>query len=310
MSTIIFILTFIIVLFFYIHVIYHKKTSNDLEVYELSPCSKDRLEELCDLRQPIIFNTDITKYSEININNLLNKYSSFDIKIKNINNFYENKDNDIYLPIQFSEYIKLLNTENDENDEDENQKNEENSKKYLSENNNDFLEETCLIQLFKSNDSYIRPLSIMNYEYDIIFGKLYSNTILQYNINYRNFFTVITGKIKIKLAPPKSSKYLYKIDDYENFEFKSPLNVWNIQEKYRSEFNKLNFLEIELKAGQTINIPPYWWYSIRIDEKDTIVISHKYRTYMNNLAVLPKIVLSFLQKQNIKHKILENIKTN
>ena len=35
------------------------KTSNDLEVYELSQLSKERLEEICDLRQPVIFNYSV-----------------------------------------------------------------------------------------------------------------------------------------------------------------------------------------------------------------------------------------------------------
>ena len=49
-------LIFCIVLFLYLHIFFHLKTSNDLEVYEIDQPSKDKLEEICDLRQPVIFN--------------------------------------------------------------------------------------------------------------------------------------------------------------------------------------------------------------------------------------------------------------
>ena len=46
---------FCVVLFLYLHVYYHLKTSNDLEVYTIDRPSKEKLEEICDLRQPVIF---------------------------------------------------------------------------------------------------------------------------------------------------------------------------------------------------------------------------------------------------------------
>jgi len=35
--------------------IFYLKTSNDLEVYEIFQPSKEKLEEVCDMRQPVIF---------------------------------------------------------------------------------------------------------------------------------------------------------------------------------------------------------------------------------------------------------------
>ena len=40
---------FCIVLFIYLHIQFHLKTSNDLEVFELDQASKDKLDEICDL---------------------------------------------------------------------------------------------------------------------------------------------------------------------------------------------------------------------------------------------------------------------
>ena len=49
---------FIIVLFLYLHIYYHLKVSNDLEVYSIQQPSKDKLEEVCNLRQPLCFDMD------------------------------------------------------------------------------------------------------------------------------------------------------------------------------------------------------------------------------------------------------------
>lgn len=290
MNIIIILLIFCLVLFLYMHIIFHNKTCDDLELYEIDKCSKERLEELCDIRQPIILNYDISLFDEFTIDNILSKYSSFDIKIRNVHNFYNEKDEQIYLPIKLENGIKLL-----QNDDE---------RKYISEKNIEFLEETSLVKSLNSNDEFIRPPMLIESYYDILFGSLDAHTVLQYNKNYRNYLLVLTGKVKIKMAPPKSKKYLYPKNDYENFEFRSLINIWDPEEKYKDNLNKINFLEIDLEPGKIIHIPCNWWYSFKFIEKDTIVASFKYRTYMNMVAILPSIILSFLQKQNIRHQII------
>ena len=69
---------FCLVLFIYLHIYFHIKTSEDLEMYEIDDPSKEKLEEICDLRQPVLFDFDCSKI--INTTNktyLLNNYSSF-----------------------------------------------------------------------------------------------------------------------------------------------------------------------------------------------------------------------------------------
>ena len=55
MKYLIAIFIFCLVLFLYLHIQYHLKTSNELEVYTIEHPSKEKLEEICDLRQPVIF---------------------------------------------------------------------------------------------------------------------------------------------------------------------------------------------------------------------------------------------------------------
>ena len=104
------------------------------------------------------------------------------------------------------------------------------------------------------------------------------------------------------LTVPNNYKYLEIIKDYDNFEFRSPLNVWDIQPQYEADFDKVKVLDVELNAGEIIYIPAYWWYSIKFKKLSSICCL-KYRTFMNMLAISPEIVLSLLQSQNIKREI-------
>ena len=97
---------FIIVLFLYLHIYYHLKVSNDLEVYSIQQPSKDKLEEVCNLRQPLYFdmiNEDILQ--TCNLSYIDENYNPFDVKISD--NTSEDKDN-LYLPVSLKEAIKLF----------------------------------------------------------------------------------------------------------------------------------------------------------------------------------------------------------
>ena len=293
MNIIIITLIFCTVLFLYLHIFFHLKMSDDLEVYEISSISKERLEEICDLRQPVIFDYDIQKLNSLTIANILQNYNSFDIKIRNISNTYIESEQELFLPLTLHNGLKVL-------DEDKNSK-------YISENNGDFLEETSLTKIIQSNDEFLRPHMMMSYYYDYILGSKDSITPLRYEKNYRNYFIVLSGSVKVKLTPPKSSKYLYPQYDYENFEFRSLINPWSIQDKYKIDFDKIKCMEVEFTAGKILFIPAYWWYSLKFEDSKTAIISLKYRTYMNTIAISPSIFISFLQKQNIKHDIVGKI---
>jgi hypothetical protein len=149
---------------------------------------------------------------------------------------------------------------------------------------------------------------VSNCFYDLLTASQNTETPLQYSVNYRNFYLVTHGVIKIKLIPPKSARYLYPVDDYENFEFRSPLNPWAIQRQYKADYDKIKTLEIELTPGKIIYIPAYWWYSIKFMEPLSSVCVFKYRTYMNTVAILPKLCMKTLQRQNTKREIVKKVR--
>jgi hypothetical protein len=109
----------------------------------------------------------------------------------------------------------------------------------------------------------------------------------------------------MRLIAPHASKYLYPVSDYDNFEFRSPVNPWQIQPEYRADFDKVKTMDVELREGQIIYIPAYWWCSMQFPETSTTVCCFKYRTYMNTLSVLDKLCMWLLQQQNVKRDAIE-----
>ena len=280
---------FCLVLFIYLHIQFHLKTSEDLEMYEVDQPSKDRLEEICDIRQPVLFDFDCEKIMESsNKTYIANNYHAFEVKIRNIKETDPNVE--LYIPLPIHAAVKLF-------EEDKNAT-------YFSENNKDFLEETGVIKNLKYNDEFLRPYMVSNCNYDVMMGSNGTCTPFRYEINYRNFLLLTEGSAQIKLAPPHSAKYLYPIYDYENFEFKSPVNPWSPQPKYSADFDKIKCLEFTLVPGKTLFIPAYWWYSIKFNN-NTSISCFNYRTYMNNAAILPYIGLHALQIQNVKRNVVK-----
>lgn len=282
---------FSVILFLYLHIQYHLKCGNDLEVYTIEKPSKEKLEEICDYRQPVIFDFKNKSILEnCNLAVLDDNYGAFDINLRDKTNTDDNSE--LYLPFLLKEAINIFRDDTEG--------------KYISENNEDFLKETAVIKSYRYNDSFLRPPLVSKCMYDFLSGSINGKTPLRYNLNYRNYFYVTSGKVQIKLIPPHSSKYLYPIKDYDNFEFRSPVNVWEVQQQYKADFDKVKVLDVELNEGGIIYIPAYWWYSIKY-EKLSSVCAFKYRTFMNVLAISPELILSLLQSQNIKREVAPKV---
>ena len=217
---------FCVVLFLYLHIQYHLKTSDDLEVYTIERPSKDTLEEICNIRQPVVFDFQNDRLLEsCNLATLDDNYGAFDIQVRDNTN--KDDTTELYLPFLLKEAINIFSQDKNE--------------KYISEKNQDFLKETGAVKNYSYNDAFLRPPLVSKCIYDFMTGSIGSKTPLRYNLNYRNFYYVTSGKINIKLIPPHSSKYLYPIKDYDNFEFRSPVNVWSVQPEYKADFDKVKF---------------------------------------------------------------------
>ena len=300
---------FCIVLFLYLHIHFHLKRSNDLEVYEIEQPSKQRLEEVCDIRQPTTFEFyNEQLLSQLSYHGIHTNYRAFDIHIRDVNKTVasasasssdtakapqKGTENEVvlYIPVTFKIAHEVLKKDAE--------------MKYISEQNADFIDETGLIKIFQLNDEFLRPYMVSTCMYDIMMASAGTTTPLRYEVNYRNYFLVTQGTVRILLIPPKDTRYLYPINDYDVLEFRSPVNPWKVQSEYRDDFDKIKTLEVELFQGMVMFIPAFWWYSIQFIGSETSVCSFKYRTHMNTLAIAPQLTLNVLQNMNIKRDTLE-----
>jgi hypothetical protein len=294
----------------YLHIHFHLKRSNDLEVYEIEQPSKQRLEEVCDIRQPTTFEFyNDQMLAQLSYQGIHTNYRAFDIHIRDVSKTgsspsspsdadaaktpQKGTENDVvlYIPVTFKIAHEVLKKDTE--------------LKYISERNSDFIDETGLIKIFQLNDEFLRPYMVSTCMYDIMMASTGTTTPLRYEVNYRNYFLVTQGRIKILLIPPKDTRYLYPINDYDILEFRSPVNPWKVQPEYQDDFDKIKTLEVELFQGMVMFIPAFWWYSIQFIVHETSVCSFKYRTHMNTLSIAPQLTLNVLQNMNIKRDTLE-----
>jgi len=263
--------TICIVTLLYIHIVFHLKTSDDLEVFEIPMPPKDKLEDVCNFRQPVLF-THRDDMLQSCKPSLLNDYSAFDVNVYDAS--YEG------IPLTLEEANQLFT-----------------SKMYATYNNSSFLNETMMKRCFLSLDTLLRPPMVSSIEYDLLFGSLNYTTRFKYTNHYRTYYYVSSGSITVKLTPPRNTKHLQEVKDYETQEFYSNVNPWTDVVK------KVKCIEIVLRPGTILFVPAYWWHSIRL-EKDACVCSIQYKTIMSIIATLPDIAMGVLQRQNTKNKVL------
>ena len=295
---------FVLILFFYIHVTAQWKTSNDLEIYESDYESQTQFQEICAVKQPVVFkmqkNPILGEFVERFQSSKFEKYDNIDIRVKDRTDYAANKDSkDIsidYVPLTFRSARRLMTTDT--------------SAKYFSEKNHLFLEESGLDRLSHSVDALLKPPLSAYTKHDILLGSPLLTTPLRYHLESHRFFAVTRGKIQVKLCPPKYSKIIPTHRDYENYEFWSPLHPSSNNDKDREICQKIKFLDIDVNVGDVLFIPPYWWYSISFSgDPETTVASFVYDVAMNIMAQSNHWLLYYLQQSNIKTRPAKTIRS-
>lgn len=298
MSTQMHLLIFFFILFLYIHISHQYKRSEDLEIYEMDYSCNSHLQEVCDIKQPVLFDyksQNPTFFGNVTLDKL-ESHGSQDVKVKEISDYYSSEQIDSidYVVLPFQSFNTLIGSDT--------------KSKYFTENNDSFIDDSDLSREFQKNDALLKPYMTIQTKYDILMGSKDVITPLRYHTCYRNFISVNSGKIQVKMTPWKSSKYLSPVTDYDNYEFFSRVNVWKPQRNYMHEMDKLKFLEFTVNEGFMLYIPPFWWYSIKfLDSNETIVSSFTYNSIMNCVANLPKWTLYYMQQSNIKKNITKTL---
>jgi hypothetical protein len=100
---------------------------------------------------------------------------------------------------------------------------------------------------------------------------------------HRHMIAQITGEIRLYLAVPNQKEYLGPLDTTENTNKNTNKNInininttinntystvdfWSEKETSKAPYNKLEYMEIILRAGNMISIPKSWWYLIQVKE--------------------------------------------
>jgi hypothetical protein len=192
------ILIFLIILFLYIHIVHQYKRSEDLEIYEMDYSSNDHLQEVCEVKQPVLFEYRSVApefFEKITYDTLSSdQYANIDIKVKDINDYWASDDTVDYVVLQYQTGTNLMRTDP--------------KSKYFTENNEDFLEDSGLLKVLQSNDANIKPSFTAISKYDICTASKEIVTPLRYHTYNRHYLCVNTGKISVKMSPWKSTKYL------------------------------------------------------------------------------------------------------
>lgn len=271
METLYAIIIFILMLILYSQIMFQLKKGDDMEVYEIDYTNNADLNKSANLKQPIIFEFSrfVSTLNDYSLKFLAAEYGSFDVFIKEPDDYHNDRPlNAAVIELAASE--SLMKTDN--------------SGKYYSNQNQSFIYETGLDKYFKPIDKFLQPTFSVFSKYDVLFGSAGTTTPLTYHTCERRFIYVNGGKIRVKMTPWRSSKYMVVNKDYANYEFTSPLNVWNPQERFQAGFQKMKFLDFVVHDGNVLYIPPFWYYSIKIEDDDGLIYCADYGSPMNIAA--------------------------
>ena len=258
-------------LILYSQIMFQLKKGDDMEIYEIDYTNITDLNKSANLKQPIIFEFSnfVSTLKDYSLKFLAVEYGSFDVFIKEPEDYHSDRPvNTVVIDLAAAESLVKTDT----------------SSKYYSNQNQSLIYETGLDKYFKQLDKYLQPMFSVFSKYDVMFGSSGTTTPLTYHTYERRFVYVNGGKISVKMTPWRSNKYMVVNKDYENYEFASPLNVWNPQDNYRTGFQKMKFLDFVVHSGNILYIPPFWYYSIKIEDDDGLVYTMDYGSPMNILS--------------------------
>ena len=296
---------FMIVLFVYMHVMETYKTSEKLQLYEMDYTDNPALQTACNVKQPIVFEFRPV-FAEFFYRQspqiYLEQMGLIDVALKDTDDYWMRNDLESvdYVVISYKSMHSLIRSDARGH--------------YISEGNGDFVADANLGDLYRRLDEYLKPAYACHTGYDIVFGSKRATFPMRYHTHDRIFLCVLSGKISVRMATWKSSvnfgggggrgeppRFPTIIRDYENYEFRVRENPWkpagggdvftNFQTRY---------LDFTVLAGQILFIPAYWFYSIRLDETDTILAEIKYNSPINMLANAWDIGKWYLQQKNIE----------
>ena len=244
------------------HMLFHWKVSNEIDIPHIATPNKDILEQVADSKQPFLFEKELS-----DVINLCNEGHEKDVHITKPDN------TSLYVP-----HKGMLNAIKKE--------------AYISNKNSNFvktvlMKEKCVASL----DTYLLPPMMMMRQSDILYGNLGVSTDLSRSLNYRNYFVCLDGQVEIKLMSPRCEKQLTHTA--------KTIAIWDPKKSDQEILKDCDVINLTLQKGSIIHIPAYWWYTFRFSEQGCL-LSLSYITYMNAISQIPNKINSYIKMKKIE----------
>lgn len=287
MDTIYSVLIFIAVLILYSQIIFQLKKGDEIEIYETDYTTNKDINANANLKQPFVFQFGEydTNLKSMPLSKLVAEQGSFDVFVKETADYHADRP-PTSVVLSLSATNGLMKTDT--------------TGKYFSNGNQYFIEETGIQRYYQQLDKYLEPALSVFSRYDLLIGSAGATTPLTYHTFERRYIYITGGKYLVKMTPWRSTKYMAINKNYRDYEFSSPLNVWNAQDP---EFSKMKFVEFNVEAGQVLYVPPFWHYTLKmVGEDDHVASVFDYSSPMNILANAFSITNHLFEKYGPSNK--------
>ena len=259
MNYLIHLCVFIIVLIVYLHIQTHFKSADGKEVFELDGFIETRIDDVLDLKQPVVFRTrfDASLGDDINIYAILRAIPKVDASIVDA-------VNGTRVDVSLESFVKLQKVTSDTH--------------YYSDGNKQIIQKLPkeIRTRISSYHELLVPHLVCSTQYDLMFGTDGGISSMRRHVSHRTYYTVTNGTVNAKLIHP---------DDLSNIEFSCMPNV--VPDSMTSIISPgqsiPNAKDVILYTGQTLFVPPYWGVIFNLN-KDAFMMVIKYSTYMSELA--------------------------
>jgi hypothetical protein len=256
---VLFIAVFIIVLFFYLHLQYHLKINNDINVFEVSEISKSELQKAHDLRSPYLFSHSATEKL------ILPEDTCKMIHLEN----YKNTKTFLPIDVTQSECNTLLT-----------------QKKYVRFHRNCEFMTKQIKEANKRGLAMLKPYGFANENINLVENNK-DGTWNQKMRSERNYIIVQQNGTLVRLANELTQQDYEYVEDHGNQNYYLDTNIWNMESKNKH-------LELELHKGTILHVPKGWFISV----KGAPIVTVHYDSPMSMLSRAHEYILYFMQKTN------------
>ena len=271
------IVTFICVLFLYIHIQFQLSPSEERQIFVIDQPVNIQIEEIFELKQPIIMkllHADII--NELTMEKIYEECQHTDISI------YDNSGSISHAHILSSTTAckNLFNTD-------------KNSRYYTEKNaeNISTLPSNSIIKKINTSHRIFTPPLCSRQKNDILFGSDNVTTIPQHSIMFRNIFTVTSGTVDVCLIHPDdfAKNNITINNEYTDMTFfiQSGFDLWNNDNP--------DIIKATIHTGETMSIPPYWLYSFKYKE-NAVIGSSSFNSYITEIAIIKHTLLYWATK--------------